>query len=579
MPQLVKITDGASSTTDLFSAILFEILPPQRRFKWDRQQVDQLWEDIRKAHTSNHDSYFLGTLLLVPTNPRKLSVIDGQQRLTTVSLLLAVLRDQCMNFPGTEGLERRAHGIQRLITRVDNDGHPTGDMVITLQDADNSIYAKLTEKLNSTSNSIPGKSRLARAVRLLRERVEQHINVLDRQECLRRLCEYVQSNIRFLLIEVQSEGDAYLVFDTTNTRGLRLSQAEALKARLASIAREDKNLSADLIQKWNAVARTLEERIEFADPGTEAIDAMDDYLHAVWCAREGYTTKHTMARQIAETLTQRGLIEDFFEDLIKYQESYLAVTAPSGKSWLNEDLKDLQHLNKQSFSFLTMVHKHSPNRFPEAVSLTLSLQIRNITVGSQRPNEFEKDWPRWAGFVREGQTDQAFEEIRSRMVPDGEFERSFAERAVVKPSTARHLLRRLDHTSRPNSGVQPMDVDVEHILPKSVVAKLAGDKRLTRRVRKWIEELGYAIPEIPEQKQALGKEIERSLNMLGNQALLNLTYNRRVKDLPFADKSELYGRQALELTKALVEYEGWGPSQIQERQKEMAKRAVQTWPK
>ena len=571
MPRLVRISDGAISTGDLFSdsGLLFEIHPPQRRFKWRKPQVDQLWGDIRKAHIDNRDSYFLGTLLLASMEHGKLSVIDGQQRLTTLSLLLAVLRDRCREFPD---LATRADGIQRLISRVDNDGNPVGTLVVTLQEADNQTYVKLAKEPGSTTAPIPTKNRLSEAVKLLRERVEQHINVSEPKESLRQLCEFVQTGVLFLPLEVQSEGEAYLVFDTTNTRGLRLSPAEALKARLATIAREDKDLSKELIDRWNSVARTLE------DAGL-GIDAMDDYLHAVWCSREGYTTKRTLDRRIASRLTSPALVRGFIEDLSTYCASYLAVRVPSGKSWLNEDLKDLRQLNKQSFSFLTMAHRHSANRFQEAVSLVLSLQIRNITVGPQRPNAFEKDWPRWAGFVREGRTDHAFSDIRSRMVSNEEFERQFAEVEIVSPSTARHLLRRLDYTSRPGSGVQPMDVDVEHLLPRSVVTKLTGGKRLTKKVRQWIKDLGHNVPETYEDKKALGKVLKSSLDMLGNQALLNYSHNRGAKDLPFAEKRHLYKTQALELTKALADCERWGPRQIAARQGNMAKRATEIWPK
>ena len=581
MPVSVKINDGAISTTELFSGILFEIHPPQRRFKWKKPQVNQLWEDIRKAHIDNRESYFLGTLLLAPplapTSPGKLSVIDGQQRLTTLSLLLAVLRDLCREYPD---LNTRADNIQRLISRVDDDGKPVGALVVTLQEADNGDYELLTKEPGSTNGILPGKGLLSSAVKLLKERVEQHINVPERQKSLQELCQYVQRKIKLLPLEVQSEGDGYLVFDTTNTRGLRLSPAEALKARLAAVARrEDTEMSDDLIQKWDEVAGELEKKIEFTDPKIDAIDVMDDYLHAVWCSIEGYTAKGTIDRQISSKLTNHLQIRDFVADLSEHRDSYLAVRAPLEKSWLSEDLKDLKHLNKQSFSFLTMVHKHSPNRFQEAVSLVLSLQIRNITVGTHRPNAFEKDWPRWAKLIREGQTDQAFHEISNLTVSDEEFEIRFAGVEIISASTASHLLRRLDPISRPGSGVLPVNVDVEHVLPKSVVTKLTDDKHLSKNVKRWIKDLKHDIPESSEDKQDLGKKFKPYLNMLGNQALLNDKDNRGAKDLRFAGKQKLYEKQALELTRALAEHEEWGLSQIQARQQEMAKRAIRIWPK
>ncbi len=579
MPVLVPIRDGAISAGSLFSeysGLLFEIHPPQRRFKWDAREVSQLWEDVRNAHVSNRDSYFLGTLLLADLGDGVQSVIDGQQRLTTLSLLLAVLRDKCREF---EELTHRADVIQRLIARVDYDGNPIGPLVVKLQYADDEIYVRLVKEPGSTSGHISGKGLLEKAVRLLKERVENHINRPNPVESLRDLCQFVQDKVQFLPLQIPSEGEGYLVFDTTNTRGLKLSPAEGTKARLAAIAREDRNLSDELMQDWNKVATLLEERIEFSDPKVLAIDVMDDYLHAVWCSMNGYTTKYTMDKKIADWLTGARRGRELVSELTTYCHSYLAIRAPSGKSWTNEDLKDLRHLNRQSFSFLTMVYEHAPDRLGEAVSLTLSLQIRNITIGPQQAHAFEKQWPLWAGQVRDGLIEDVFRDMRSRMVPDEEFERNFLSAEVSSAPTARHLLRRLDPISRPGSGVQPMDVDLEHIMPKAVVTKLSGRKTLTKRVRQWIDDLGRRVPETPEGKQDLGEELKPHLNMLGNQALLNYVENRRARDLPFADKRVLYGNQALELTKALGKLEEWSLSQIQARQKDLAGRAIQTWPR
>ena len=572
MPTLVKISEGAISTSALFSEtsdLLFEIHPPQRRFKWKKQQIDQLCQDIITAYKANRDSYFLGTLLLVQvTDSGTVSVIDGQQRITTISMLLAVLRDHCKEFPG---LSTRADGIQRLIGRVDNDGKPVGSLVVTLQDPDNQIYKELVKEPGSTQSSPSQQNLLSRAVKTLTEHVERNINVPDREESLRDLCEYIQSKVMFLPLQVASEGEGYLVFDTTNTRGLRPSPSESLKARLATIAREDSHLADELITKWNAAATKLEN-------AGQSIDAMDDYLHAVWCSAEGYTPKRTLDR-IASKLTVPNRLSDFVKDLDSYCDSYLAVVAPTGKSSLTEDLKDLNHLNVQSHSFLMTVHKNSPDRFEEAVDLVLSLQIRNVTVGPYQANEYEKDWPTWAMLVRAGQTDEAFDDMRDRMVGDEEFLQHFEKEVVASSRTVRHLLRRLDPISQPGSGVQPVEVDVEHIIPKSLVAKLVDGKKLTKNAKRWIEDLGYEIPSDFEQMRDLGAKLRPFVYMLGNQALLNDKANRGARDLPFDKKKDFYKKQALELTKVLLESENWGSDQITRRQKTMARNATTIWRK
>ena len=571
MPALVKISHGAISTSSLFSEsnnLLFVIRPPQRRFKWKKEQIEQLWDDIVRAHKADRDSYFLGTLLLVPHRDGGLSVIDGQQRITTLSILLAVLRDHCRNF---SSLKTRSDGIQRLIRRVDNDGRPVGALVVTLQDTDNQTYMKWAKDHGSTEPPFSQDDPISSAVKTLSNKVTNYLNVPNPEDSLRGICEYIQSKVMFLPLEVRSESEAYLVFDTTNTRGMRLSPSEALKARLAAIAREDSALSEELIRTWAEVAGKLE------DAGLP-IDAMDDYLHAIWCAKEGYIAKRSLGG-IASRFRGTEDLKAFVEYMESYILSYLAVVAPSGTSSIDEDLKDLRHLNVQSYSFLTMVHKNSFNRFPEAVNLVLSLQMRNITVGDYQANEYEKQWPHWARLVREGDTQEAFDEIRALMVSDEYFQQTFEKKDVSAAGIVRHVLRRLDPISHPGSGVQPTDVDVEHVLPKSVVSKLKDDKSLTTNVKQWILDLGYEIPETSEEKLNLGKELEPYLNMLGNQALLDDRTNRGVKDLPFDKKKDCYQGQGLELTKSLADHEKWEASQILARQKEMAQQAPLVWTK
>jgi len=574
---LVKVNDGAMSTDGLFSrtnGFLFEIRPPQRRFKWGKRQIDELWSDILDAFRRNEcEPYFLGTLLLVPNDDRRyFSVIDGQQRITTLSLLIAILRDRCGKF---EALSDMSYDLHRLINRVDYVGKPV-DLVVTLQDPDHQTYRKLVQEHKSTNSSITQekayqKNLLVKATNILSEHVDKHIQQ-NPEEKLRRFCTYLQGSTTFLPLEVSNESEGYLVFDTTNTRGMGLSSSERLKARLSTTAaRKDSALSDDLIRTWDDAASKLE------NAGL-SLDAMRDYLHAIWCSSRGYIPKNSL-HQIASKLKETDKLRSFVGDIELYCSSYLAIVDPPGQSSLSEDLEDLKSLNVQSYGFLTMVHRHFPTRFEEAVNLVLSLQIRNITLGRYQANRYERDWPKWARQVHKGNPNQAFDEIRNEMVSDNEFQQSF-ETAMIRVSrTARHLLRRLDPTTYAESGLQPSYVDVEHVLPKSVATKLIGDMKLTKNVRQWIEYLGYEIPEEAENKKELGEEIEQILYLLGNQALLNTKKNRVAQDKPFTLKKPFYSTQSIKLTKRLETHEKWGKVQIVERQKEMAKQAPSKWPK
>ena len=225
-----------------------------------------------------------------------------------------------------------------------------------------------------------------------------------------------------------------------------------------------------------------------------------------------------------------------------------------------------------------MVHKHAKAQFEEAVNLVLSLQIRNITIGAQQQaNEYEKLWPRWSKLVRDGEVTEAFKDIRVRVLPNESFRSAFKQATVADAKIVRHLLRRLDPICRPGNGISPMEVEVEHILPKSVVTQLLRGKSLSKNVRRWLEELGFDIPNTSTEKEELGKRVRDHINLLGNQALLNDKENNAQKDSSFSEKKKSYEKQALELTMDLTKKGTWNFGEIRARQEQLAESAVSLW--
>jgi len=177
-------------------------------------------------------------------------------------------------------------------------------------------------------------------------------------------------------------------------------------------------------------------------------------------------------------------------------------------------------------------------------------------------------------MVRDGCVDEAFFEIRNTMDSDADFLRKM-EQATVSTRMARHLLRRLE----PGKGTSPADVDVEHILPKSVINELlkAGDIKGNNRA--WVAALGYDLPETADGKKSLGEKLGQKLNKLGNLALLDNRDNRGARNSSFEKKKSFYEKQGLLLTQALTDFEQWKEDDILERQKALAEKALEAWPK
>ncbi len=581
----INLSDSIVSAHDLFSSqVTYEIKPPQRRYKWGKREIHQLWQDIRKASALSQESYFLGSIILQSEGDR-FYIIDGQQRIVSLSLLIAVLRDACLRFASEpaaldpEGLRYRADKLQELIVQLDNGGHPTGPLTLTLQDSDQLFYEQLVRQAGSTNHVNSGQSnlnRLSSAVNEFKMLLYKHIEEQDsvQESSLTQIYDYIKDSTLLLPITVNSEPQAYMVFDTTNTRGLPLSPSEALKARLFVAVRDNHLQAQNLSMKWDAASRAL----ELAE---QPDDAMDQYLVAVWSSKYGHTARKKLADAVIEKLmNEEETQESIADDIGKYVTAYLAVTDPRGADVVEENLRDLSRLRlTQATGFLTMAKEHAPTQFAKAVSLTLTLYVRNLLIGGRQPHDYQDKWPEWAKQARNGQIEIAFESIRDNMIDDDEFREGFAVRTVGKLEIARHLFRRLDPIHNEDSGVILSMVDREHIMPVSVVTALLEDKTMTVNIKQWIVDLGFEVPESKESKQTLGRILDAYLNRIGNQAFFESGWNRSLSNHTFHNKKPAYATQGLKLTESLLEYDCWNIESIESRQRNLAERAVRVWPK
>jgi len=209
----------------------------------------------------------------------------------------------------------------------------------------------------------------------------------------------------------------------------------------------------------------------------------------------------------------------------------------------------------------------------------LALQIRNIIVDKQKANIYQQQWPKWSIKVRNGELDEALQEINSRMIDDGIFESRFKELTIESAVSAHHILRRLELVDSRKSGVTPSSVHREHVMPQSVVTKLKNDRQLTPNVKEWISYLGHAEPNSTAEKRKLGDQLGKELDKLGNQALLDGDANSGLGDCSFDEKKKAYGNTKLELTKSIKEVSHWDDKAIKSRQEKLASLALKAWSK
>jgi hypothetical protein len=196
----------------------------QRPYSWEREQCETLWDDFTSFFETNpssqDDKYFLGNVVIHPTASGKFAVIDGQQRLTTLLLLIKALFTRA----GTAKILEACIRVQNKLT---------GDLTDELRISSEVIAEDRDALTEIVLRSVPdsNKSKLAENYRFFVGKIDEWQGEHSADE-FNKLIETLLYNIVLLPIECGSEDDALTIFETINNRGMPLSDADIFKAKL-----------------------------------------------------------------------------------------------------------------------------------------------------------------------------------------------------------------------------------------------------------------------------------------------------------------------------------------------------------
>jgi uncharacterized protein with ParB-like and HNH nuclease domain len=207
----------------------------QRPYSWEDEQVDQLWDDIYTAYNNNKEdkeidkNYFLGSMILIP-NGKAFDVVDGQQRLTTLTILFCVIRDL---FPSLDNIKLVKNSIidfvqeeQRLKLRT-NLNHQN--------EFEEEIIKKLKWPKQFTKKDKKEKKFINSAL-IFKEKLSE----IETEEDVIGFVDYLFNKVRLIKIVCSDAPFAIKLFQVLNTRGLDLSAADLIKSLLLSRLSDDK---------------------------------------------------------------------------------------------------------------------------------------------------------------------------------------------------------------------------------------------------------------------------------------------------------------------------------------------------
>lgn len=560
MPQKGRITFDMAGIASVLMAEEYRVPIYQRSYAWTDTAVDDFWSDIRKALDGDEEDYFLGTLVLTLPNKEELrhTIIDGQQRLATTSLLLAAFRDEW------EGRSepRQAEACHRYVSTFDR--HAGEDVPrLVLNEDDDEFYRQLVIEKASPTPRRDSHERLANAYGRLSEAVTGDLADHGRRSeaRLKKWLDFIDERALVTTVKVPTEADAFVIFETLNARGARLTVGDLLKNYL--FMRAERRLDAvrtDWITALTALDMTAEDE-EFVS-----------FLRYHWSSKHGAVRERDLYASIRENITTSAQAVTYATELAEAARLFAALHSSSHELWktsgytstTRDTVETLGTLGLEQIQplLLAVMQHFTPAQIRRTLKAVVSWSIRGLVVGGIGGGRTETAYCNAAVKVRSGAIKDAaslLSELTDIVPEDGLFLDEFKRTRQTRPALARYILLALERTRMkttepelvPNKNED--EVNLEHILPRNAKQ---GD---------W--------PSFPSD------EVSRWSARLGNLVLLKKTENTRIGNKAWAVKRPKLKTSSLRLTKSAAVNADWTRVEIEARQQELAKLCVATWPR
>lgn len=212
----------------------YQVPDYQRPYSWEDEQIEQLWDDLYSAMQSGDESYFLGPMILIRTKDGYFEVVDGQQRLTTLTILFCVLRD--LYGSDIEKLDKElVNSIQDAVKSLVK-GKPRLKLITQShhhikfeQEILNGVKFPITELTKKQREE----EKFINSALIFKERFED-LKKNCGIETVKKFAEYILKKAEMITITCSKQTYAIKLFQVLNTRGLDLSPADLIKSHLYS---------------------------------------------------------------------------------------------------------------------------------------------------------------------------------------------------------------------------------------------------------------------------------------------------------------------------------------------------------
>lgn len=541
----------------------YEVPPFQRIYSWTEEQWEDVWLDL-EALERNARQHYMGALVLQEVRADEFRVIDGQQRLATLSIIVVAalhcLRELAQRGLEPEENERRLQGLRKSFL---GDEHPATLKTtpkLRLNDANRRFYEGTLLDLREpvSARALPPSERpLWEALVYFRDRLRaRFVDAGDGEGLAAFIYDTMSTRLLFIVVNVEDELGAYTVFETLNARGLELTSADLIKNYLMSLVHPtgDGNLQAALLH-WGAItervpARSLPAFLRHFLNSRGPLVRHDRVYRSISSEVTGPEQVFALLRELEDAATINEALEDAGHAL---WHEYPGAA---------DHIDHLQMYQVQVYKpliFAAWRQNLGADTIVRLLRICDVISFRYNVIAQRNPNRLEEAYNQAALGVHDGKLRSAADVQRSLSsvyVDDEPFREAFAKRAISAGGSRRRIVRYILCALEKQMHNADLDADttaatIEHILPEH-----PSDE--------WWQ---WFRPEFHE----------RYVRRLGNYLLLEGKLNRRAAgNAPLAQKKAVYAQSQYPSTRAF-DPEVWTPDAMEARQAGMARCATAIW--
>ncbi|HME11579.1 MAG TPA: DUF262 domain-containing HNH endonuclease family protein [Candidatus Acidoferrum sp.] len=541
----------------------YRVPPYQRDYSWSEEQWEDLWNDIDDLRTNPDLRHYMGALVVEGRSDRDFLIIDGQQRMATLSILALAVIDQ-LGKSADSGIDSSANRerAKELRDRFIGEKDPASlieQSKLFLNETDNPFYQDYLIQLRRPLNprGLPKSNRLLwDCFQYFRKRLGEVEELRsDGAAVARLLSEATARQLLFILITVDDDLNAYTVFETLNARGLELTTTDLLKNYLFSRIQVKTDLEA-LQRRWRALIATVGQ------------ERFPEFLRYHLLCEQPKIRKQRLfklVRDRAKTppdvfalLTALEARAELFAALSDNNHGYWS-ELPTAKPFVRE--LNLFRSRQVTPLLFAVWERFAKENFVSVLRMVSVISFRYSTVSGLNPNALESAYPEAAKAVLDGSAttlSAVFDHLKRIYVQDDKFQQDFASFSVEtggqRSKLAKYILSCLEKDAAGHN-VDP-DTDpgtIEHILPENP----SDDWEQYFRRELW----------------------ESTIYRLGNLTLLEASINREVGNRSYHEKAAAYPESIYRLTRDVVDLAPteWTLDLLNERQGRLARRATHIW--